>query len=98
SLGEQIDRNELLSQLIDGLVDVLAVFDAHGLTPFIDRWQRWHAFAGLPVRVTDQNRLLYEGVARGIDAEGCLQLETATSMVVVAAGDVSLRASSQGQI
>ena len=98
SLGEQIDRNELLAQLIDGLVAVLAVFDTHGLTPFIDRWQCWHAFAGLPVRVTDQNRLLYEGVARGIDAEGCLQLETATSMVVVAAGDVSLRASSQGQI
>jgi len=98
SLGEQIDRNVLLAKLIDSLVDVFALFDANGLAPFIERWQRWHAYAGLPVRVTEQNQLLFEGIARGIDSEGCLQLETSSGMVAVAAGDISLRLLSKGDV
>ena len=92
ALGEGIDRNALLAMLVDGLSEALRRFDTDGLSPFIDRWQRWHAFAGLPVRVSEQEKLLYQGTARGIDSEGCLQLETASGLVSVAAGDVSLRA------
>lgn len=91
ALGAGIDRNELLAKLVDGLIDMLRQFDTDGLSPFIDRWQRWHAFAGLPVRVTEQEKVLYQGTVRGIDTEGCLQLDTAAGLVSVAAGDVSLR-------
>lgn len=91
SLGEHIDRNALLSNITDALVDALRSFDQHGLAPFIDRWQRWHAFAGLPVCVMDQGKLLHEGIARGIDATGCLQLETDAGLIAIAAGDLSLR-------
>lgn len=92
ALGENIDRNALLATLTDALVGALRLFDSQGLAPFIDRWQRWHAFAGLPVCVVDQGKLLHEGVARGIDAAGCLQLETDAGLVAIAAGDLSLRA------
>ena len=92
SLGENIDRNALLATITDTLVDALRSFDQQGLAPFIDRWQRWHAFSGLPVRVMDQGKLLHEGIARGIDAAGCLQLETDAGLVAIAAGDLSLRA------
>jgi len=92
ALGENIDRNALLATLTDALVGALRLFDTQGLTPFIDRWQRWHAFAGLPVCIVDQGKLLHEGVARGIDAAGCLQLETDAGLVAVTAGDLSLRA------
>ena len=78
--------------MTDVLVDALRLFDVQGLAPFIERWQRWHAFAGLPVCVMDQGNLLHEGRARGIDAAGCLQLETDAGLVSIAAGDVSLRA------
>ncbi len=91
SLGESIDRNTLLAALADALVAALVSFDAQGLAPFIDRWQRWHAFAGLPVMIVEQGRLLHEGVARGIDALGCLLLDTGSGIVAVAAGDLSLR-------
>jgi BirA family biotin operon repressor/biotin-[acetyl-CoA-carboxylase] ligase len=91
-LGENIDRNTLLATIIDTLVGALRLFDTHGLAPSIDRWQRWHAFSGLPVCVTDQGKLLYEGIARGIDAAGCLLLETDEGLVAIAAGDLSLRA------
>jgi BirA family biotin operon repressor/biotin-[acetyl-CoA-carboxylase] ligase len=92
ALGENIDRNALLATLTDALVGALRLFDTQGLAPFIDRWQRWHAFAGLPVCVMDQGKLLHQGIARGIDAVGCLQLETDAGLVTVAAGDLSLRA------
>jgi BirA family biotin operon repressor/biotin-[acetyl-CoA-carboxylase] ligase len=92
ALGKAIDRNELLAALSDALVEALAMFDAQGLAPFIDRWQRWHAFAGLPVMILEQGRRLHQGIARGIDAQGCLLLETDDGLLSIAAGDVSLRA------
>lgn len=91
ALGEGIDRNELLAALADALVAAMALFDAQGLAPFVDRWQRWHAYAGLPVMLVEQGRVLHEGVARGIDAYGCLLLDTGRGIVPVAAGDLSLR-------
>lgn len=91
SSGEVMDRNALLAALADALVAALSLFDAQGLAPFIDRWQRWHAYAGLPVMIVEQGRLLHEGIVRGIDGYGCLQLDTGCGLVSVAAGDLSLR-------
>lgn len=91
ALGHDIDRNALLAMLADALASALAQFDAEGLAPFADRWQRWHAFAGLPVTMLEQGQPRQQGIARGIDAQGCLLLETSEGLVAVAAGDVSLR-------
>ncbi len=91
ALGEDIERNELLAALADALVAALALFDVQGLPPFVERWQRWHAYAGLPVMIVEQGRVLHEGIARGIDAGGCLLLDTGRGTVTVAAGDLSLR-------
>lgn len=92
ALGERIDRDALLASLADALAQAMAQFDAHGLAPFIERWQRWHAFAGLPVAIVDQGRPLHHGIARGIDASGCLLLDGPDGILAIAAGDVSLRA------
>ncbi len=89
--GESVDRNGLLAALADALVAALALFDVQGLAPFVDRWQRWHAYAGLPVMIVEQGRVLHEGVARGIDAYGCLLIDTGDGVVPVVAGDLSLR-------
>lgn len=93
ALGERIDRDALLASLADALAEAMAQFDAEGLAPFVERWQRWHAFAGLPVAIIDQGRVQHEGIARGIDAAGCLLLERPEGLLAIAAGDVSLRAS-----
>ena len=94
ALGQRVDREALLAMLADALVEMLVIFDNQGLAPFIERWQQWDAYAGQAVTVTDQDTLLYEGVARGIDAAGCLQLHTTNGVIAVAAGDVSLRVQS----
>ena len=39
--GIAINRNELVSVLVNQLRRSLKEFEREGLTPFISRWQRW---------------------------------------------------------
>ena len=90
--ADTLDRNALLAQLAASLAQALDRFDRDGLAPFVARWDALHAHAGQPVSIVEQGRTLHQGVALGIDASGCLQLDTGSGSVKVAAGDVSLRA------
>jgi BirA family biotin operon repressor/biotin-[acetyl-CoA-carboxylase] ligase len=87
-----IDRNALLAQLAASLTVALDSFERDGLAPFIVRWEALHAHAGQPVSIVEQGRTLHQGRALGIDASGCLQLDSGSGIVKIAAGDVSLRA------
>lgn len=89
---EMVDRCALAAALLDALADALDRFDADGLAPFVPAWNARHAYAGESVRILDRDRLLHEGVAAGVDASGCLLLDTAAGRIAIAAGDVSLRA------
>jgi len=85
------DRERLLAILLSALSDALADFDARGFTPFVARWNRLHAYGGRVVRILDDGRVLHEGVAIGVDEQGCFLMDTASGRVAVTAGDVSLR-------
>ena len=86
-----IDRNELLARLTDALCEALEVFDLDGLSPFLDRWHALHLYQNQAVRLSEQDAILHEGIARGIDGAGRLMLDTATGRIAVSAGDVSLQ-------
>jgi BirA family biotin operon repressor/biotin-[acetyl-CoA-carboxylase] ligase len=92
AFGAPVDRHALMAALLDGLCDMLAVFDAEGFAPFTERWNNRHAHAGLGVAIIDHGRNLHEGIAGGVDDNGCLLLDTEQGRIVVTAGDVSLRA------
>ena len=85
------DRERLLAILLSALSDALADFDARGFTHFVARWNRLHAYTGRAVRILDDGRMLHEGVAVGVDEQGCFLMDTASGRVAVTAGDVSLR-------
>lgn len=85
------DRERLLAILLSALSDALADFDARGFTHFVARWNRLHAYTGRAVRILDDDRVLSEGVAVGVDDHGCFLMDTASGRVAVTAGDVSLR-------
>lgn len=85
------DRERLLAILLSALSDALADFDARGFTHFVARWNRLHAYTGRTVRILDDGRMLHEGVAVGVDEQGCFLMDTASGRVAVTAGDVSLR-------
>lgn len=85
------DRDRLMADLLTALAQALPLFAEQGFAAFADAWNRRDAYAGAPVNIIDQGRVLQQGTARGVDAGGCLQLDTDQGRVAIAAGDVSLR-------
>jgi BirA family biotin operon repressor/biotin-[acetyl-CoA-carboxylase] ligase len=90
------DRNRLLGMLLEGLASALHQFERAGFAAFQERWNALHAWAGKSVAILEQERILLEGIATGVDAQGQLVLQTAGGLVPVLAGDVSLRRMENG--
>lgn len=87
----QLDRNLLMAALVSSLAEALLLFEQQGFNAFMQRWNALHAYAGQLVVIQDRARILNEGIAVGVDAAGCLLLDTAVGQVAIMAGDVSLR-------
>lgn len=85
------DRERLLGLLLSALSDALVMFEMRGFAAFVVRWNHLHAYAGRAVRILDNQCVLHEGIAVGVNDQGCLLLDTAQGRIAVAAGDVSLR-------
>ncbi len=83
-------RNQLAALLASELVAALKHFSEYGFAPFVAEWKRRDVLANQPVRV--EATLPLAGIARGLDADGGLIIETASGRQVVHAGDVSVRA------
>lgn len=88
----QLDRDVLMATLLNQLSEALAQFEREGFAAFLARWNTLHAYAGRPVAILDNGKLLHEGMAAGVDQTGRFLLDTAAGRIAVAAGDVSLRA------
>ena len=79
----------LISAFVQGLLD----FEREGLKAFIQEWQNVDAFHGRLVNVHDSQGVA-SGIARGIDLEGALLVETPAGLRRFISGDVSVRADS----
>ena len=90
-----IEREQLLATLLNHLSAALFEFERDGFAAFAARWNAHHAYAGLAVKILDQGRVLQQGIAVGVDAAGCLLLDTDAGRISVMAGDVSLRLQTQ---
>jgi BirA family biotin operon repressor/biotin-[acetyl-CoA-carboxylase] ligase len=89
-LGAVPRRSSAAAVLIGELALALEEFDARGFAAFADEWRRADALAGRPVRVL-QGRESQEGVARGVDPDGALLLETGGARRRILSGEVSVR-------
>ena len=74
---------EILRAVLHELQEVSATWSA--------RFARFDALKGKPVRVIEADSLMWCGVAKGVDAQGFLQVNTAQGMRLCRAGDVSVR-------
>jgi BirA family biotin operon repressor/biotin-[acetyl-CoA-carboxylase] ligase len=88
--GTTLERNALGASLLNSLHDSLLCFTGQGFEPFSAAWRGYDALAGRDVSVT-QGTATFQGVARGIAADGALLVETGGRLVPVVAGDVTLR-------
>lgn len=87
----QMDRNQLLAELIQALQVALHEFALQGFTAFVDRWNHLHAYAQQTVMIVEQAEVLHQGLALGVDHQGCLLLQTEQTRLLIHSGDVSLR-------
>jgi BirA family biotin operon repressor/biotin-[acetyl-CoA-carboxylase] ligase len=87
----QMDRNQLIAQLLQALQVALTEFTMQGFAVFNERWNRLHAHAQQLVMIVDQQVLVQQGIAIGVDHQGSLILQTENGPVLIHSGDVSLR-------
>ncbi|HXG29347.1 MAG TPA: bifunctional biotin--[acetyl-CoA-carboxylase] ligase/biotin operon repressor BirA [Nevskiales bacterium] len=83
-------RNALCAAVADALVRALAAFAQHGFADFARRWAAFDLARDRPVRLEQEGQSI-TGVARGVDGEGALLLETASGLRRCLSGDLSLR-------
>lgn len=86
-------RNAVAAGLISSFVEGLLEFETDGLKPFAQEWMAADALRGRPVTVMTAEGSA-KGVARGIDLDGALLVETPAGLLRFISGDVSVRADS----
>jgi BirA family biotin operon repressor/biotin-[acetyl-CoA-carboxylase] ligase len=91
-LEQAIDPIELVAALAQAWQRTLHDYAATGYAGFASRYQEVDGLFGEQVEVIDQGKLLHTGIARGTDSIGRLQIETASGLLPILVGDVSIRA------
>jgi BirA family biotin operon repressor/biotin-[acetyl-CoA-carboxylase] ligase len=85
------DMSSVLIALAQRLAAMLNRFAEQGFGVFRDDWEAMHAYGGAPIRVIENGRDLLQGVALGVDSQGCLRVATHTGERTVSSGEVSVR-------
>ena len=86
----QYSRNQLAAEMINTLVNALNQFENSQIHDLLARWSRWDVMHNANVDV-QSDQYTQHGIARGIDENGCLLLETKKGLQPVLVGDVTLR-------
>jgi BirA family biotin operon repressor/biotin-[acetyl-CoA-carboxylase] ligase len=87
--GSYIDRNILVINLINTLIDYLERFSQEGLKSFITQWERKDILFGHPVQLRPISKE-YQGIGAGINAQGHLLLKNEHGIHAFSCGDTSL--------
>ena len=90
-ISTAVGRNVIAAEIINRAIESLCQFQQQGFAPFMAEWRDADALAGKAVRVLAGEQV-QPGIARGIDAEGALMLETPTGLMRFISGEVSVRA------
>ena len=89
--GSPPPRARLAARLIDGLADLFASYAESGFAPYRAEWRAADLLNGRRVKLDDAAAPA-SGIARGIDGDGALLIETASGAHTrVLSGDVSVR-------
>lgn len=85
--GEYLDRNLLAIELIETLRTNCKKLTTSSLASFSAQWQKYDGYYGKTITINNQN---YNGIARGIDAQGNLLLELADGTIkILNSGDIN---------
>lgn len=85
-------RNVIAAVVVDELLAMFTEFQREGFRSFAKEWRDADALAATAVRVLI-GETVRKGIARGVDEEGALMLETPGQLLRFTSGEVSLRPS-----
>lgn len=85
-----LDRNALATVLLQRLAAMLTDYADCGFAPWRDRWAARDLTRDRPVTVIGADGP-WQGIARGIDAQGALQVEVGGQLKPLHSGEVSVR-------
>ncbi|KJY78466.1 biotin--[acetyl-CoA-carboxylase] synthetase [Vibrio coralliilyticus] len=88
--NQQIDRNQLAISMITTLYKALDDYELYGMAGFVERWNRLDNFINRPVKLLMGPREI-AGIARGINEQGAVLLETESGLETFIGGEISLR-------
>jgi BirA family biotin operon repressor/biotin-[acetyl-CoA-carboxylase] ligase len=83
-------RNMVAGAILDELLSMLAQYERFGFAAFRDAWTALDGLYGRAAQVLVGDNTV-TGIARGVDAEGALLLETEDRMQRFVSGEASLR-------
>ena len=87
---DQPSRNFTAGAILDELLSMLLQYERFGFAAFRDAWTALDGLSGRPAQViVGQSSIL--GIARGVDADGALLLETPDRLQRFVSGEASLR-------
>ena len=90
NVSDKIDRNQLVSTLINCLLTRLEQHKESGIVTMVDDWLKQDVYINKPVRlITGEKETL--GICRGINTQGALLLEVDGQVKPIYGGEVSLR-------
>lgn len=84
-----IDRNLLIPELQQRLIDELQQFEAHGFSLYVERFNQRDCYRHQRVQISGAQPMV--GVCLGVDQQGALLLETTDGVQSLFGGEVSLR-------
>lgn len=87
---EPVSRNQVVGAILDELLSMLLQYERFGFAAFRDAWAALDGLNGRAAQVIVGDRAI-SGIARGVDAEGALLLETGDRMQRFVSGEASLR-------
>ena len=86
-----LPASQIVAAIARGWAQALKDYAATGFAGFRSRFAQVDVLAGAQVTVTDQGKTLHTGMASGTDALGRLLVQTASGIVPIMVGDISIR-------
>ncbi len=87
-IGYPIPRTPLLKKVLELIDKYYAYLIASDIEQIINRWRKLNSTIGRKVRVHLINDVIIEGLAKDVDLDGSLYIETERGLIKVLSGDV----------
>jgi len=89
-LNQPMSRQQMLLHIVKASGQVLRDYARNGFAPFAQHWPSLSAFIHQPVRIQSPQKTI-TGVEVGIDEQGALRVQTASTVEKIYSGELSLR-------